>query len=93
MNAELTQTEVADSLGISLWTYNRLENSKRTFDTYWIGKLPARMRQPIVRYLTQESEQHLTFLRKFERLATAKFTRGSPVPVPRYVRGDLEQVA
>jgi DNA-binding XRE family transcriptional regulator len=65
--AGLTQTEVADALGITLWTYNRLENGKRTFESGWISHLPPSMRRPVVRLLVHRAQQNLNFLRGLDQ--------------------------
>jgi hypothetical protein len=80
--SNLTQTDVAKALGISLWTYNRLENSKRTFEVRWIPLLPEKMRQPIVKLLTERTEQHLNFLRRYSPshpFPRVGYQRGAPV--------------
>jgi hypothetical protein len=63
IEANLTQTDVAESLGISLWTYNRLENGRRTFEQKWVRLLPPEIRPPIVQLLTSRAMTQLRFLR------------------------------
>jgi DNA-binding XRE family transcriptional regulator len=66
-DAKLTQIEVATALGISLWTYNRLENGRRTFESSWVPLLPDSVRKPVVQLLTIRAQQNLNFLRSLSR--------------------------
>jgi DNA-binding XRE family transcriptional regulator len=74
INADMTQTQVANQIGVSLWTYNRVENGRRTFDEAWLQHLPQNIRQPLVDLMTEHTEQQLTFLRGLSR---PKLARGS----------------
>jgi hypothetical protein len=49
----LSQEEVADMLGVSVWTYNRLEKGHRSFDTGWLPYMPQPFREPIADHLAQ----------------------------------------
>ena len=40
LSAGMTQQELADILGITPWTYNRIEKGKRSFQAEWLRKLP-----------------------------------------------------
>jgi DNA-binding XRE family transcriptional regulator len=64
-NAGYTQEQVAEMLGISLWTYNRLENGRRTFDQDWIECLPQNLRLPVIRYLRSQFESEITRLETY----------------------------
>jgi len=75
-NAELTQQEMADNLGISLWTYNRLENGKRTFDTEWLAKLPYGMRPTIAAVLSARYRAQLDIIGAASQRPRVGFTRG-----------------
>jgi DNA-binding XRE family transcriptional regulator len=63
IDANLNQIDIAEALGISLWTYNRLENGKRTFESHWVSLLPEKVRRPVVQLLTQRAQQNLNYLR------------------------------
>jgi hypothetical protein len=97
----MTQQEVADALGVSLWTYNRLENGRRHFDEAWIERLPVGLRQPIVKYMESRCHAQLDFLRRVLQpqpaLPRPKLMRGDSVPAltqrPRFVRGDARAAA
>ena len=46
--ADLRQGELANMLGISRWTQNRLESGHGYFRMEWLRLLPAAMREPVV---------------------------------------------
>ncbi len=63
-NAGLTQQEIADMLDISLWSYNRIENGRRTFTTAWISKLPMAVRMPLIRMFTEQYESKIRVMQR-----------------------------
>ena len=65
---DITQQEVADAIGVSLWTYNRLENGRRHFDQRWVERLPNGLRQPIVKHLQDLCHERLEFLHRLRRV-------------------------
>jgi transcriptional regulator with XRE-family HTH domain len=66
--AGLTQNELADCLGVSLWTYNRFENGARVLKgDDWVERLPPVMRRPVVACLTREHERQIAHLRRMGR--------------------------
>jgi transcriptional regulator with XRE-family HTH domain len=64
LDAGLTQVKVAADLGISEWTYSRLENGHRQFDEEWLARLPLPVRRPVLAFFEQQSTQRLMTLRR-----------------------------
>ena len=100
---DMTQQEVADAIGVSLWTYNRLENGRRHFDQRWVERLPNGLRQPIVKHLQDLCHERLEFLHRLaardsvRAASRPRFVRGdapiAQIVRPRFVRGDERQAA
>lgn len=67
-DADLTQSRVAKALGISLWSYNRLENGRRRFEPQWIADLPAQIRPAMVEFFRHRAERELALLREVGRI-------------------------
>jgi len=88
LDHEMTQQEVADWLGVSLWTYNRLENGKRHFDKEWIKDLPPKLRFPVVQYLQNACNDEMVFLTGLAQLDAPRALRRGDAP--RFTRGDLQ---
>lgn len=53
----MTQVQLAELLGISRWTYNRVVNGHAQLRTEWVRLLPLPIREPVVRYLQRRHEQ------------------------------------
>lgn len=49
--AGVLQTDLAKTLGISVWTLNRVEHGSRRFDPEWVSRMPASIRRPVARSL------------------------------------------
>jgi hypothetical protein len=68
-----TQQQIATRLGISLWSYCRLENGHRKWDPSWLPRLPHDMRKVVAEHLLAEQERPLPALRE---MAETGFSRG-----------------
>jgi DNA-binding XRE family transcriptional regulator len=90
LDHEMTQQEVADWLGVSLWTYNRLENGKRHFDKEWIKDLPPKLRFPVVQYLQNACNDEMVFLSGLAQLDAPRPLRRGDAPRSPLARGDLQ---
>ncbi len=60
----MSQTLLAQKMGISLWTLCRVENGSRTFDRLWLDKMPPGVRSPVARALEVEYQRELDSLRE-----------------------------
>lgn len=74
--AGISQTRLADDMGIPSWTLNRLEMGHRTFDQRWLPLLPAAIRGPVVRALEDEYRLRLDRMREDNR-------SDEPIPIRR----------
>lgn len=45
--AGMTQTDLAETLGISVWVLNRLEHARRQFEESWLARMPEAIREPV----------------------------------------------
>lgn len=54
VGAGMSQTDLADILGISIWSLSRVEHGNRAFDTEWLAVMPASLSGPIREVLTRE---------------------------------------
>jgi len=58
----LHQNELADMMGVSRWTLNRVINGHAQLQDEWIDLMPMPVREPVIRYLQQ------MYLREADRL-------------------------
>jgi DNA-binding XRE family transcriptional regulator len=65
-DAHLTQEAVAKMIGVSVWTYNRLERGYRNWDDAILHRLPAAMRPQVARFLSDRYTQRLRALQRVE---------------------------
>ena len=61
----MTQVKLADILGISRWTLNRVENGHAQFQNEWLPLMPSAIRTPVVQYLQQRHIQQVEALGKW----------------------------
>jgi hypothetical protein len=55
---------MADALGVTLWTYNRLENGHRYLKKAWLQAMPLSVRIPVIRYLRSQHEAAMAELQR-----------------------------
>lgn len=77
VRAGLTSTEVAAALGVSIWTYSRVESDQRTFDDGWIGRFPDVVRGAIAERLAEHAR------RRADRIALSGASTGGKVTMVR----------
>ena len=49
--AGVTQSDLARTMQISIWTLNRVEHGKRSFDDGWLDRLPSPIRERVAEHL------------------------------------------
>jgi ribosome-binding protein aMBF1 (putative translation factor) len=69
--AGVSQGDLAEMLGLSIWCLNRVEHDKRGFDTEWVTRMPATLRAAVRDALAREVG------------AIQVFQRGDADPQPR----------
>ena len=65
----LGQQELARIMGISVWTLNRFEHGKRQFDIDWLARIPVKVRAPIAKYLSMQTQRQFWHLKSMAREA------------------------
>jgi DNA-binding XRE family transcriptional regulator len=63
----MSQTDLAQTLGISVWCLNRVEHGKRSFDTSWLPRLPTPIAKRIAYLLGYQMNQEKQRLFEFRR--------------------------
>jgi transcriptional regulator with XRE-family HTH domain len=63
----ISQTELARTLGISVWSLNRIEHGKRSFDASLLPRLPTPIAKRVAYLLGYEMSQEKKRLFEFRR--------------------------
>jgi DNA-binding XRE family transcriptional regulator len=66
IDAGIQQQDLAEALGISVWTLNRLEHGCRSFDPEWLELLPPLIARPVVGLLSAHARQQYLNVRGME---------------------------
>jgi transcriptional regulator with XRE-family HTH domain len=63
----MSQTKLAQMLGISVWCLNRVEHGKRSFDASWLPRLPMPMAKRVAYLLGYQMNQEKERLFEFRQ--------------------------
>src|SRR5580704_5596420 len=69
----ISQTELAQTLSISVWCLNRAEHAKRSFEASWLPRLPTPIAKRVAYLLGYQMSQEKERLFEFRR--TGRYRR------------------
>jgi DNA-binding XRE family transcriptional regulator len=63
----ISQTALAKTMGLPIFTLNRVEAGTRSFDENWMSLLPIEIRAPVSKMLEKEYREKLDRLRSLRK--------------------------
>src|SRR5208282_744019 len=74
----ISQTELAQMLGISVWCLKRVEHGERRFDECWLPRLPSLIANPIIYLMNYQASQEIERRAAFQTGRYRRFIRLRP---------------